>query len=133
MTTGLRFDQPTRSPPPAAERGVIWEDTLGKDFYDEDVAAWWRPCGLTDTAADNGTIDEYTGPLPYGLSWTGTFPDVVDRLGEPTSMSGGYGVALHADYADLGPYFIQIDLTVLHRYDDLGTAGIKDIYITENR
>ena len=51
--------------------------------------------GLTVTtvtlyAAERDGFSEYPGKLPLGLSWSDSYHDIIDKLGQPDARFGGY-------------------------------------------
>ena len=146
---------------PAGRGGTVWEETLGRDISDSSVAAWTRGCGMDAPEVrnlcreegwelhldpqmrvmrvvlypgeDNGTIATFSDALPSGLTWGDTLSDIGEKLGQPTALGGGWGIGMHADYANLGPYFIQIDLRALHQADLTASTGIRDVEVQLSR
>jgi hypothetical protein len=59
--------------------------------------------GLTVTtvtlyAAERDGFSEYPGKLPLGLSWSDSYYDIIDKLGQPDVRLGGNGVTMELQY-----------------------------------
>jgi hypothetical protein len=58
----------------------------------------------------------YDGALPGGLTWSDTYDTIVNRFGEGTLVTGGWGVSYTFAYETTNGY--EIDVTYLANHED---------------
>ena len=74
---------------------------------------------------------QYSGQIPAGLSFSDTYTDVVNRLGEPIQTDGGYGAVSVRAYFNVGQYQLTVTFdTWYNRPDYLADAHILSVDVS---
>ncbi len=94
--------------------------------------------GLTVTtvtlyAAERDGYSEYPGELPLGLSWSDSYYDIIDKLGQPDAKIGGGGVTVGLQYP-AGDAWLVLETSALHDWaEQLQNSHLLRIDITKYR
>jgi hypothetical protein len=144
---------------PGSTRKSDLVSLLGRDASDPAVDEWGRRCGTHVGSLGNimcvnslgFEIDldtdmrvtrivlysikaadaQYQGSLPGGLSFSDAYTDVVNKLGDPVSLEGGYGAVSVIAHYYLDGYDVSVTYdTWYNRPDYLQDAGILSVGIS---
>jgi hypothetical protein len=94
--------------------------------------------GLTVTtvtlyAAERDGFSEYPGKLPRGLSWSDSYYEIIDKLGEPDARIGGYGVTVGLQYP-ANDVWLVLETSATHDWpEQLQNSHLLRIDITKYR